>query len=115
MNELGDNEERISPAAIARCDLCEVDNFAIGGRSGDGKFHSAYVPSADMRTLLPKRLGRGAWCGKDAPELFLRLFRIVCTPVTVLGPKGDEKLNLCRRCARQVLTEKVRDTEERAA
>jgi hypothetical protein len=115
MNDCVAGEDQISPLAIPRCERCRVKNFAIGGRTSDGTFVHAYAADNEAKLALSGSIGKLAWCGSSARDHFLKLIRIICTSVTVAAPDGDVKLNLCGRCARKVVAQRPRETEERAA
>jgi hypothetical protein len=119
VNEISDTDERISPAAIPHCEVCGVKNFAVGGRTPDGRFHPLYVADDAAHTPIAPKIGKRGWCGAGAPGHFLTLVRIICRPIALPGTAGDEKLNLCPRCAHIVVAQQARDdereTDERVA
>ncbi len=95
--------EAPSPVAEAharaghRCELCNVRNFAIGGRDHDGNFHPVYAcDPAEARSKLGKR----AWCGTLGPEVLLRVIRVVCEFVTVTDEDSSTSMLLCQRCVK---------------
>jgi hypothetical protein len=93
---------RIQVRAQNACEFCGVRNWALGGRDGDGNFLPAHpIGEASLRLVFPKTGDRG-WCGKDGPQHFLRIIRIVCTVAHldhVPENCSDENLRfLCQRC-----------------
>ncbi len=107
---MNDAEDQISPRAIKRCDYCAMKNFAMGGRTDDGRCHQFYEgETAPERRIRPK-VGKRAWCGLTGPEHLLRVIRIICAPVVVDG----ETVNLCQRCAFEV-SKQQREAEVVAA
>lgn len=93
---------RIRDRAGNKCEQCGLPNYAIGGRTQDGKFFPA-LPTGDngLRLQWPTP-GTESWCQSGARTEFLRIIRIVLT-VAHLNHQPedcrDENLQaLCQRC-----------------
>lgn len=114
--EQPDQADDIRPAP-RRCELCGVRNFALGGRDSDGMFHPAYEVDAGPDVRVKVSPGRKGWCGKHGPQLFLKLFRVICQTVEVRDRRTGELESryLCQRCETVVKAAGKADDDARAA
>lgn len=91
---------RVRAEAGHECEECHVKNYAIGGRSPDGRFWPALPTGEQSLGLMWPREGEYAWCS-GWPER-LRIIRIVLTVAHLNHQPEDvsrENLRaLCQRC-----------------
>ena len=82
--------------ARRHCELCQVKNFSIGGRTKDGAFFPLFQPHEDAAAARAA-IGKLAWCGHGAPTHLLRVLRVICQVVRI-GEEPSSTLLLCERC-----------------
>lgn len=94
---------RLRSRARNRCECCGLRNWMVGGRDRDGNFHPAQsLVEPSLPPVFP-RPGQRGWCGKDGPQHFLTIVRIICevVPVTIHNETSDADFKFwCQRCAR---------------
>lgn len=97
--------ERIRARAENCCEECGVKNYALGGRSKDGRFIPAVPVGEKLLALEWPRPGEYSWCTDGIFAGQLRIVRIVCTVAHVdqgLTDHSDENLRFwCQRCHNQ--------------
>ena len=90
---------RVRERAGNACEECGVGNYALGGRTPDGRWHPAQPAGEKLARLKWPRPGEHAWC---AGGLCLRIIRIVLTVAHLdHRPENCDDANLrcwCQRC-----------------
>jgi hypothetical protein len=94
--------ERIRTRAGNKCEGCGVANYALGGRTHEGKFLKSRPLGEKLLRLEWPRPGEWAWCGPDDGARQLRIIKIVCTVAHVDCDEtnnADDNLRFwCQRC-----------------
>jgi len=94
--------ERIMIRAGNQCEQCGVANYALGGRTRDGRWHQALPLSEKSLRLEWPSPGTYAWCSDGKHEVFLRIVKIVCTTAHLnheIEDCSDANLRFyCQRC-----------------
>lgn len=95
---------RVRERAGNRCEFCGLKNYALGGRTKDGKWLAARPLGEKLLRLEWPKPGDIAWCGNGETEgqARLKIVRIVLTVAHLdHTPENcaDENLKaLCQRC-----------------
>jgi 5-methylcytosine-specific restriction endonuclease McrA len=88
--------------ARGRCENCGVANYALGGRTRDGRWLTAHPLGERLLSLEWPRPGDWAWCSDGTHREELRIVRIVLTIAHLdHTPENCSLENLrawCQRC-----------------
>jgi hypothetical protein len=94
--------ERIMVRAGNKCEKCSVANYALGGRTRDGRWHRALPLGEHGLHLAWPTPGAYSWCTYGEHRHLLRIVKIVCTTAHIdhVPEHCDDSnlLFLCQRC-----------------